>query len=80
MTITLPPALDRLVKDKVSSGLYASESEVVCDALRREFAHEVVDEWIRKQAAAGFAQLDAAEFDDVTREDLMARLARRRAA
>ena len=80
MTITLPSALDRLVKEKVTSGLYANESEVVCDALRHEFAHDAVNQWVRQQAAAGFAQLDAGDCEDVTREELMARLAKRRAA
>ncbi|MDZ4289895.1 MAG: hypothetical protein U0984_18160 [Prosthecobacter sp.] len=80
MTITLPPTLDLLVKNKVNSGLYANESEVVCDALRHEFAHDVVHEWVRAQAAAGFAQLDAGECDDVTREELLARFVHRRAA
>ena len=80
MTITLPPALDRLVKDKVSSGLYATESEVVCAALRHEFTHDAVEQWVRQQAAAGFTQLDAGECEDVTREELVARLAQRSAA
>ena len=80
MTITLPPALDRLVKDKVSSGLYANESDVVCDALRRELAQEAVTDWVRTQAEAGFAQIAAGECDDITRDELMNRLAKRRAA
>ena len=80
MTITLPPALDRLVKDKVSSGLYANESDVVCDALRRELAQEAVTDWVRTQAAAGFAQIAAGECEDVARDELMIRLAKRRAA
>ncbi len=80
MTITLPPALDRIVRDKVNAGLYASETELVCEALRREFARDVVQEWVRAQASEGFAQLDAGESVDLTREELMTRLAQRRAA
>lgn len=80
MTITLPPALQTLVTSKVNSGLYANESEVVCDALRHEFAQDAVREWIRAEASAGFAQLDAGEYEDVSREELLARLAQRRAA
>ncbi len=79
MTITLPPALERLVKEKVGSGLYADETEVVCEALRREFAQDTVQDWVRAQAAAGFEQLDAGEFETSTREDLLSRLAQRRA-
>ena len=80
MNITLPPALDRIVRDKVNAGLYASESELVCEALRREFARDAVHEWVRAQAADGFAQLDAGASEDISREELMARLAQRRAA
>jgi putative addiction module CopG family antidote len=79
MTITLPPALDRIVRDKVNAGLYPSASELVSEALRREFARDAVEEWVHAQAAEGFAQLDAGEFEDITREELMARLAQRRA-
>ena len=79
MTITLPPALERLVKSKVDSGLYANEAEVVCEALRREFAHDVMHDWIREQAAMGFEQLDAGEFESITREELLERLTQRRA-
>ena len=80
MTITLPPALDRIVRDKVNAGLYASESELVCEALRREFARDAVHEWVRAQAADGFSQLDAGESEDISREELMGRIAQRRAA
>ncbi len=80
MTITLPSALSALVREKVASGLYANESEVVCEALRHEFGREAVNLWVREQATAGFAQLDAGEFEELTREELIARLSRRRAA
>ena len=80
MTITLPPALDRIVRDKVNAGLYASEMELVCEALRREFARDAVHEWVRVQAAEGFAQLDAGESEELSREELMDRLTQRRAS
>ena len=80
MTITLPAALDQLVRDKVATGLYANESEVVGEALRHEFERDAVSSWIHEQASAGFAQLDAGEFEDLTRDELIARLAQRRAA
>ena len=80
MTITLPPALERWVRQQVASGIYANETEVVCEALRHGFACDAVVAWIREQSAAGFTQLDNGEFEDITREELMARLARRRVA
>jgi len=52
----------------------------VCEALRHEFGRDVVAHWIREQAAAGFVQLDAGDFEDLTREELMTRLAQRRTA
>ena len=78
MNITLPPALDRIVRDKVNAGLYASETELVCEALRHEFARDAAHEWVRTQAADGFAQLAAGECEEITREELMSRLALRR--
>jgi Arc/MetJ-type ribon-helix-helix transcriptional regulator len=80
MTITLPSALDRIVREKVNAGLYANETELVCEALRHEFARDLVHEWVRAQAAAGFAQLDAGEYEDISRDELMSRLAQRRSA
>jgi putative addiction module CopG family antidote len=79
MTITLPPALERMVKEKVDSGLYANEADVVSEALRREFSHDAVHQWVREQAAAGFQQLDAGEFESITRDELLERLSQRHA-
>jgi Arc/MetJ-type ribon-helix-helix transcriptional regulator len=70
MTITLPPALDRIVREKVNSGLYASESDPVCEALRHEFSGDAVQMWIRERAAEGFAQLDEGDAVEVPREKL----------
>lgn len=80
MTITLPPALERIVRDKVNAGLYANETDLVCEALRHEFAGDALHEWVRTQAAGGFAQLEAGDFEDLTRDELMSRLAQRRAS
>lgn len=79
MNITLPPALDRIVKEKVKAGLYSSETELVCEALRHEFGRDTVSEWVRAQAANGFAQLDSGEGEVITRESLLKRLEKRRA-
>ncbi|MBF0318399.1 MAG: type II toxin-antitoxin system ParD family antitoxin [Nitrospirae bacterium] len=34
MNVSLTPQLEELVKTKVASGLYGSENEVLCEALR----------------------------------------------
>lgn len=80
MTITLPTTLERLVRERVASGLYSDETEVVCEALRREFAGDALTSWVREQAVDGFAQLDAGQCRDFSREEMMAHLAARRPA
>ncbi len=40
MNISLTPALEKFVNDKVSTGLYTSVSEVIREALRLFIAHE----------------------------------------
>ena len=74
MQVTLPPALGRMVEEKVASGLYESPSEVVREALRLLFERESALHWLRREAALGFEQLEAGEALDVTREELMAQL------
>src|SRR5438477_12338111 len=62
MQVTLPPALDRMVEEKVAAGLYESPSEVVREALRLLFDRESALEWLRREAALGFKRLDAGGF------------------
>ena len=51
MNITLTPQLERLIKQKVTAGLYNTPSEVVRDALRLMA--------VRDEVANGFSQLHA---------------------
>lgn len=51
MNINLTPQLEKLVKQKVDTGLYNNASEVVCEALRLMV--------VRDEATKGFAQLYA---------------------
>jgi len=47
LSITLPHDMARMVKDKVASGEYASESEVVREGLRSLAARdEAVERWL----------------------------------
>ena len=80
MTITLPPALDQLVQHKVASGLFADASEVIGEALRRQYAGDEVMDWVRNEACRGFEQLDAGESVELTREELFRHLHQRHAA
>lgn len=55
LTITLPPDLSRLVKEKVASGGYESESEVIREGLRALQAQEAaVEEWLRTEGVARY--------------------------
>ena len=52
MSITLPVEMAKLVKDKVASGAYASESEVVREGLRAlQERDAAVEKWLREDVA-----------------------------
>jgi len=55
MSITLPIEMAALVKSRVSSGDYASESEVIREGLRALQEREnAVDQWLRGEVAAAY--------------------------
>ncbi len=68
MNINLTPALERLVQEKVASGLYNNQSEVVREALRllaeRDRLREAHLDGLRKALADGLAQADRGELLD----------------
>jgi putative addiction module CopG family antidote len=54
-SITLTHEMAELVRSKVESGEYASESEVIRDGLRALQLHErALDAWLREQAATAY--------------------------
>lgn len=59
MHISLTPELEKAVKDKVDSGLYNNASEVIREALRLSLRMEAENDWLKREAAIGFAQLEA---------------------
>ena len=61
MNISLTPALESAVKAKVASGLYNNSSEVIREALRESLRRESENQWIQREAAIGFAQLEAGQ-------------------
>jgi antitoxin ParD1/3/4 len=61
MNISLTPELENAVKAKVASGLYNNTSEVIREALRDSLRRENENQWIQREAAIGFAQLEAGE-------------------
>ena len=75
MNISLTPELERMVQAKVESGLYNNASEVIREALRDSLRREGENEWLQRQAAIGFAQLEAGDTIPVkSRRDFVARV------
>ena len=77
MNISLTPELESAVKAKVASGLYNNSSEVIREALRESLRRESENQWIQREAAIGFAQLEAGQVVEVNskKEFLAGRLA-----
>ena len=60
MSITLPHEMAQMVKDKVASGEYATESEVVRDGLRALLARDkAVEAWLQQQVAPAYDAMKA---------------------
>jgi len=59
-SVTLPNEMAQLVKTKVSSGEYASESEVIRDGLRALQARDkAVENWLRQEVVPAAERLKA---------------------
>lgn len=61
MNVSLTPELERLVNEKVESGLYQTASEVVREALRLLKERDLAREQLRADVQAGFDQLARGE-------------------
>ncbi|WP_026792157.1 type II toxin-antitoxin system ParD family antitoxin [Pleomorphomonas oryzae] len=60
LSITLPHDMADMVRAKVSSGEYATESEVIRDGLRVLAARDsAVEKWLREEVAATFDAVKA---------------------
>ncbi|MFA5730881.1 MAG: type II toxin-antitoxin system ParD family antitoxin [Acidithiobacillus sp.] len=76
MSITLPNDMADVVKTKVRSGEYASESEVIRDGLRALMARDrAVESWLYKQAGPAYDALKADPSRAVSVDQVRARLA-----
>ena len=59
-SVTLPNEMAQMVKTKVSSGEYASESEVIRDGLRALQARDkAVENWLRHDVAQAYDAMKA---------------------
>ncbi len=60
LSITLPHDMAEMVRAKVSSGQYATESEVVRDGLRILATRDsIVEKWLREEVAMTFDAVEA---------------------
>ncbi|MGO6980292.1 type II toxin-antitoxin system ParD family antitoxin [Rhizobium leguminosarum] len=60
LTITLPLEMAQMVKAKVSSGEYATESEVIRDGLRTLAARDAaVEKWLRDEVVPTYDETKA---------------------
>ena len=76
MNISLTPELEEAVKRKVESGLYNNASEVIREALRIAHRQEQENDWLKREAAIGYAQLEADEVTRVNSKDEFKKLIR----
>ena len=76
LSITLPNDMADVVKTKVRTGEYASESEVIRDGLRALLARDrAVDNWLQQQVGPAYDALKADPSRAVTVGHVRARLA-----
>jgi antitoxin ParD1/3/4 len=81
MSITLPVEMADAVRERVRSGQYASESEVVRDGLRALIAQDqAVEAWLRGDVAAAYDAMRANPEAVIDAADVRAYLAARRKA
>jgi antitoxin ParD1/3/4 len=76
LSITLPIDMADALRERVHSGEYASESEVVREGLRALFARDqAVEAWLREEVAAAYDAVAADPSRAVSAQSVRARLA-----
>lgn len=81
LSITLPNAMANVVKAKVQSGEYATESEVIRDGLRALMARDrAVENWLHNQVGPAYDALKADPSRAVSAGTVRERLAAKHAA
>ncbi|MEM9447246.1 MAG: type II toxin-antitoxin system ParD family antitoxin [Cyanobacteria bacterium P01_E01_bin.6] len=74
MNISLTPELEKLVLDKVESGMYTSASEVIRDGLRllaeRDTIANLRIEELRRQIHVGIEQADNGQYSERSMDDI----------
>jgi antitoxin ParD1/3/4 len=76
LSITLPNDMADALRERVRSGEYASESEVIREGLRALFARDqAIEAWFRDEVAAAYGAVVADPARAVTVQKVRARLA-----
>ena len=76
LSITLPNGMADALRERVASGDYASESEVVRDGLRALFAQEkAVESWLRTEIAEAYDELRADPSRAISSDEMRKRMA-----
>jgi antitoxin ParD1/3/4 len=79
LSITLPIKMAEMIREKVSSGAYASESEVIRDGLRSLQEREVaVERWLRNEVLPSLEAHEADPSRAIPIEDVFDGMAERR--
>ncbi|MDO5049441.1 MAG: type II toxin-antitoxin system ParD family antitoxin [Actinomycetaceae bacterium] len=77
LSITLPNEMAKILRDRVESGDYASESEVIRDGLRVLFARDaVIDEWLRTRVAKTYDNVTAGKQQTYSSDEIKEMLRR----
>ena len=75
LSVTLPVEMADMIRTKVSSGEYASESEVIRDGLRALQARDkAVESWLRRDVAPAYDSMTANPRRGVTAKSMRASL------
>jgi antitoxin ParD1/3/4 len=75
ISVTLPHDMAAMVKAKVASGEYATESEVIRDGLRTLLARDAaVEKWLHGEVAKSYDEFAADPSTGIPASDVMVRL------
>ena len=75
LSITLPNNMAEALRQRVDSGEYASESEVIRDGLRALFARDAaVEQWLRTEVVEAYDELRANPDPAITSAELKKQL------
>ncbi|RAN72665.1 CopG family transcriptional regulator [Bacillus sp. SRB_336] len=75
LSITLPNEMADAIRQRVNSGAYASESEVIREGLRTLFARDqVIETWLREEVVSAYDALVTDPSAVVSVDEVRARL------